>query len=78
MFENLTNKLENIFSKLKSATQKIVTEPNSLLCIQSTTVKHAVTPLKKGERIILKGLLVAEGEEILDDNNFEEALKTYS
>lgn len=60
------------------ATQKIVTEPNSLLCIQSTTVKHAVTPLKKGERIILKGLLVAEGEEILDDNNFEEALKTYS
>ena len=60
------------------ATQKLRTEPNSLLCIQATTVKHAVTPLKKGERVILKGLLVAEGEEILDVNSFEKALQTYS
>ena len=59
-------------------TQKLITEPNSLLCIQAATVKHAVTPLKKGERVIIKGILVDKGDEKLCHASFHEALRTYS
>ena len=62
----------------KNNTQKLSTEPNSLICIQATTVNHSVTSLKKGERVIIKGVLVAQGEKKLNEKKFREALQTYS
>jgi hypothetical protein len=61
----------------RGETQKVRTEPNSMICIQAATVSHAVTPLKRGERVIIKGLAIDEGVGILDEKAFKEALQTY-
>lgn len=41
------------------------TEPNSLLVIKAGAVEHRVTPIKRGERHIIKTVYVAEGAEKL-------------
>ena len=41
------------------------TEPNSLLVLKAGAVEHRVTPIKRGERFIVKAVYCCQGSEKL-------------
>ena len=61
---------------LDGNTQKLRTEENSLVIIEANSCLHSVTQLRKGKRVIIKGLMCTS-EEVLCEKSFNEALGTY-
>lgn len=46
----------------------VETEPNSILLVRAGGVRHKVTPLKKGQRVILKFVYVREGSDFVTED----------
>ena len=70
---------ETMWLDSRGATHSVSTEVNSMIIIEADSVEHCVTPLKRGRRTILKGLVVESGQsEILDVAFFEKAKATFT
>jgi predicted 2-oxoglutarate/Fe(II)-dependent dioxygenase YbiX len=68
---------ETKWKDARGQTRSVFTEANSLIIIEAGAAEHAVTPLKRGKRTILKALVVGENREILDPVFFQKAKGTF-
>ena len=66
-WQQVVQKNENDSSTVGHMIQQVETRPNSALVIQAGGVKHCVSSLTYGKRVILKMVLVEPGATLVDE-----------